>query len=139
MKGRSVSIPIAMLTRKFYCHICGERLEKHPRKRTVQRGDPDYWEHSMIGTTHIIADEIELTEYVFKCPSCGGIFPFYEQCVIENLQKSFGRHILSQAEIGDHIQKANEERYRQNRIKGIVYKALFIAILAFLVCMCLIN
>ena len=87
MKNRSVSIPIAMVTKKFYCHKCGEQLSKNSKTRTVKPEDPDYIKHNRINhRTHMIGD-VEVTEYVFQCPSCGNIIEYDEQCVIGEIQK----------------------------------------------------
>ena len=129
MNNKSTSIPVAMLIKKFYCHCCGELLIKNKRTRTIRRGDPDYKEHSRIGRTHMIGD-IELTEYDFKCPDCGRITSFDEQCVIENIQKNVGKHILSQAEITEHTPKAEADLKRKRNITNIIVKIVFIALTA---------
>jgi predicted RNA-binding Zn-ribbon protein involved in translation (DUF1610 family) len=128
MNNKSI-IPVAMLIKKFYCHCCGGLLIKNKRTRTIRRGDPDYKEHSRIGRTHMIGD-IELTEYDFKCPDCGRITSFDEQCVIENIQKNVGKHILSQAEITEHTPKAEADLKRKRNITNIIAKIVFIALTA---------
>ena len=125
-----------MLIKKFYCHCCGGLLIKNKRTRTIRRGDPDYKEHSRIGRTHMIGD-IELTEYDFKCPDCGRITSFDEQCVIENIQKNVGKHILSQAEITEHTPKAEADLKRKRNITNIIAKIVFIALTAFIIYMSL--
>ena len=129
MNNKSISIPVAMLIKKFYCHCCGGLLIKNKRTRTIRRGDPDYKEHSRNGRTHMIGD-IELTEYDFKCPDCGRITSFDEQCVIENIQKNVGKHILSQAEITEHTPKAEADLKRKRNITNIIAKIVFIALTA---------
>jgi predicted RNA-binding Zn-ribbon protein involved in translation (DUF1610 family) len=129
MNNKSISIPVTMLIKKFYCHCCGGLLIKNKRTRTIRRGDPDYKEHSRIGRTHMIGD-IELTEYDFKCPDCGRITSFDEQCVIENIQKNVGKHILSQAEITEHTPKAEADLKRKRNITNIIVKIVFIALTA---------
>ena len=136
MNNKSISIPVAMLIKKFYCHCCGGLLIKNKRTRTIRRGDPDHKEHSRIGHTHMIGD-IELTEYDFKCPDCGRITSFDEQCVIENIQKNVGKHILSQAEITEHTPKAEADLKRKRNITNIIAKIVFIALTAFIIYMSL--
>ena len=136
MNNKSISIPVVMLIKKFYCHCCGGLLIKNKRTRTIRRGDPDYKEHSRIGRTHMIGD-IELTEYDFKCPDCGRITSFDEQCVIENIQKNVGKHILSQAEITEHTPKAEADLKRKRNITNIIVKIVFIALTAFIIYMSL--
>lgn len=67
MKNRTVSIPVGMMTKKFCCCKCGERLSRKSRTWTVRPGDPDYRKHSKIGRMHVIG-EVEVTEYDFQCP-----------------------------------------------------------------------
>ena len=136
MNNKSISIPVAMLIKKFYCHCCGGLLIKNKRTRTIRRGDPDYKEHSRIGRTHMIGD-IELTEYDFKCSDCGRITSFVEQCVIENIQKNVGKHILSQADITEHTPKAEADLKRKRNITNIIAKIVFIALTAFIIYMSL--
>lgn len=124
MKGRSVSIPIAMLTRNFYCHICGERLEKHPRKRTIQRGDPNYRKLSRIGHTHMIGSEIELTEYDFRCPACENIIGYDEQCVIRKIQRQLHKTALSNGEILDNREKAKETMGRNAKVRKVIFTVI---------------
>ena len=123
-----------MLIKKFYCPCCGARLAKHPRTRTLRRGDPDYKKHSQIGHTHIVGD-VELTEYDFQCPDCSKILSYDEQCVIETIQKSLGRQILSQDEIDEHSPKAEADLKRKRDITFTVVKILFIALAALIVYM----
>ena len=136
MKNKSASIPVAMLIKKFYCPCCGARLAKHPRTRTLRRGDPDYKKHSQIGHTHIVGD-VELTEYDFQCPDCSKILSYDEQCVIENIQKNVGKHILSQVEITEHTPKAEADLKRKRNITNIIAKIVFIALTAFIIYMSL--
>ena len=77
--------------------------------------------------------DIELTEYDFKCPDCGRITSFDEQCVIENIQKNVGKHILSQAEITEHTPKAEADLKRKRNITNIIAKIVFIALTAFII------
>lgn len=134
MKNKSSSIPVAMVMRKFYCHHCGERLEKSPRKRIIRRGDPDYREHSTIGHTHMIGD-VELTEYDFKCPNCDKIIGYNEQRVMEKIQKHVGKHTLSQAEIDEHIENAKAVLEKEKKRDNIIAKVISIALIIFMIYM----
>lgn len=129
MKNKSTSIPVAMLIKKFYCSRCGERLVKNPKTRTIRRGDPDYKEHSRIGHSHIIGD-VEVTEYDFKCPSCGNITKYDEQCVIEKIQKKLDKTILSEGEILDHKADAKDQINKKTKIFNIIFTAITLAVLA---------
>ena len=130
MKNKSSSIPVAMVMRKFYCHHCGERLERSPRKRVIRRGDPDYKKHSRIGHTRMIGD-IELTEYDFKCPNCDKIIGFDEQRVIEKIQKHAGKCTLSQAEVDENIENAKAVLEKEKKRTNIIVTVVSIAVVIF--------
>ena len=119
MKNRSFSIDVAMITRKFYCHKCGARLERSPHTRTVRRGDPDYREHSRIGRLHVTGD-IEVTEYNFRCPACDRVVDCDGQYVIERIQRSLGKRKLSEEEIAKHEASARAALDRKKRILGAI-------------------
>lgn len=129
MKNKSTSIPVAMLTKKFYCHKCGERLTRHPKTRIVKRGDPDYKKFNRIGHARIIGD-VEVTEYDFQCPSCGNITEYGEQCVIEKIQKTLDKNILSEGEILDHKAAAKEQIDKKAKIFHILFIAITCAVAA---------
>ena len=121
MKNKSVSIPMAMITKKFFCHKCGERLIRNARTRTIKRGDPDFKEHSRVGRSHLIGD-VELTEYDFKCPACGKIIRYEEQCVIGKIQKQLRKKILSDEEVINNREKAEDSMDKNaNIFKVIIY------------------
>ena len=133
MNNKSISIPTGMVTKKFYCHECGERLVKNPKVRTIKPGDPDYKKHSRIGRTRIIGD-IELTEYDFKCPSCEKLISYDEQCVIGEIQKNVGMHVLSQDNINENYEKANTTLQRKRKIGAIIGKTFVIAVIILAIC-----
>lgn len=134
MMKKSVSIPVAMVARKFYCCECGERLVRNPRTRIIKRGDPEYREHSRVGRVHMFGD-VELTEYDFRCQSCDKITPFEEQCAIAQIQKYLGKHNLSQGEIAENIEQAETALKRKKEITGIIVKIISIAIAVFVIYM----
>ncbi|MBQ8849000.1 MAG: hypothetical protein IJ011_01550 [Clostridia bacterium] len=125
---KSSSIPMAMALKKYYCHECGEMLVKTPRTRVIRRGDPDYRKHNRVGNKHISGD-VELTEYDLKCPSCDRIVDFDEQCVIDEIQKRLGKRELSQTEIDDNKNQANDTVDRKNKIANTVFTVFVIAVL----------
>ena len=96
--GATVSIPVAMLFKKYYCHKCGERLKRQKVTETLNPGDPGYKaaqndihdHHTFIGTSGTIS----VTEYVFLCPTCNTTITFKEQEDIATKQKYAGTHIL---------------------------------------------
>lgn len=131
MKNYSSTVPIRMLTGKFFCHKCGCQLSKASRTRTIKRGDPDYREHNKMGRTHLIGD-IELTEYDFHCPSCGNTIPFDEQCVMERIQKSVGRIVLTQEEIEINSEEIRSALEREKKTRKNILEAIWIVVLAFI-------
>ena len=121
MNKRSI-MPRAMKKRNLYCSCCGEQLIPYPKTRIVKRGDPDYKEHSYFGQGKRLIGDIELTEYDFKCLSCEKLTSFDEQCMIEEIQKYVGSHILSQDNINENFEKANATLNQKRRIKVIISK-----------------
>lgn len=119
---------MAMKTRKFYCHKCGEELTVQPRTRIITRSDPDYNKHNRIGRTHI-SGNVELTEYDFFCRSCKRTIPFSEQRVIEKIQKKLGKRILSQEEISENTEKAKAELERKDKIIEAISAATFLILI----------
>ena len=128
MKNKSVSIPMAMVTKKFYCHKCGERLGKYPRTRTVKPGDADYKKYNRIGRTHIIGD-VEVTEYGFQCPACGNIIEYDEQRVIVKIQKQLRKNILSDEEVLHHRGKAEDSINRNAKIFKVIFSVVVLAVI----------
>lgn len=136
MKNRSFSIDMSMVTRKFYCHKCGERLVKNPRTRIIKRGDPDYKKHSRIGRMHVVGD-IEYTEYDFKCPTCDRIIECDEQYVVEKIQKKLGMLTFSEAEYNDNQAEARAAIERKKRIteKTVKIITVILIVLVFILSM----
>ena len=127
MKNKSTSIPVAMLTKKFYCHKCGERLRRNPKTRIVKRGDPDYNKYA-VDEIHPSGD-IEVTEYNFQCPSCGNIIEYGEQCVIATIQKLLDKNVLSAGEISDHKANAKEQIDKKAKIFNVIFTTSIICVI----------
>ena len=102
MKNKSVSIPVGMVIKKFYCHKCGERLRKHPQTRIVKPGDPDYRKHSRINRRIQMIGAVEVTEYNFRCPACENFMEYRAQCVVRKMQKKLRKNILTDEELFNH-------------------------------------
>ena len=128
MKNRSYTSPMGMLTKKFYCHKCGERLIRNARTRTIKRGDPDYKKHSRVGRMHLIGD-VEFTEYDFKCPACGNIIEYDEQCVIGKIQKQLRKNILSDEEVLHNRGKAEDSINRNAKIFKVIFSVVALALI----------
>lgn len=125
MKNKSASIPMGMVFCKFYCPDCGERLVKHPRKRVVRRGDPDYREYRRRSGW---VGDIEVTEYDFKCPCCEKITSYDDQRVIAVIQKDLGKKTLSPVEMTKHAQQAEAKIERKTKITNVLVGAVFVAL-----------
>ena len=129
MKNKSVSIPMGMVTKKFYCHKCGERLGKHPKTRTLSPGDPDYRKHNRINRkTHIIGD-IEVTEYDFQCPACKNVIEYDEQCVVRKIQKQLRKNILSDEEVLNNRGKVKDLMNRNAKVFKVIFSVVALAVI----------
>ena len=125
MKNRTVSVPLGMVSRKYFCHRCGTQLVRKSRTRTVRRGDPDYRKYRGTGKMRMIGD-IEVTEYDFHCSACNTITGYQEQCIIEYIQKRADRHVLSQSEIAAGTDEARTVLERKRKLACVAWIALCI-------------
>ena len=121
---KQISIPTGMLLKKYYCHKCGNKLEKLSYTNTIAPGDPDYLKYSYtrIGGKHRFTfGKIEHTEIRnFMCPHCNEIILYDEQKIIAKVQKQLDKHILAEFELQANREKA-EASIRRN---GILLKVL---------------
>ena len=115
---------MGMVTKKFYCHKCGERLNRQSQTKLLKPGDPDYKKHNRINhRTHMVGD-VEVTEYVFQCPSCENRIEYDEQLVLHKIQKRLRKQVLSETDIAENQGKIEAAMDRNAR----VFKLLLIAI-----------
>ena len=124
MYSKSITIPFGMVTRKFYCHQCGQKLLRHSRTRTVRPGDPDYKKYAIRRSGSKItfwAGDVEVTEYDFRCPDCNVITPYDKQLVIEHIQKSLHKSCLTQSEIRTQEAQANIVINRKKTLRRILW------------------
>ena len=128
MNNKVYSIDVAMLTKKYYCHKCGDRLVKNPRTKTIHRGDPEYQKHSRMGRRFIIGD-IKLTEYDFKCDNCANSLTPDEQYVIHTIQKKLKTHVLSKEDCLQNENQARLEITKKKKILDIIVKTISIIVL----------
>ena len=96
--GTTVSIPMAMLFKRFYCHKCGERLKRQRVTETLNPGDPGFeaaW-NEIHSDMHVGGKRgsVSVSHYVFRCPSCGTTVTLEEQEDIAVKQKYAGSRIL---------------------------------------------
>ena len=94
--GATASIPLAMLTKKFYCHQCGQQLKIQKVTRTLTPGDPDYAaaEIEVFDLDTLPKGSISVTKAPFVCPSCHAETTYEEQKEIAKRQKQMGTRIL---------------------------------------------
>lgn len=122
-------INAGMIFKKRYCRKCGARLIKNPIRSVVQRGDPEYYKHNRMGRGRMLDKTIHVTEYNYKCPSCGSIVEYDDQLVIEQVQKKMKSRTLSETELISEMEWAQNRVSRNNKITFTVFLsvlALFI-------------
>lgn len=135
MKSKQYSIPVGMVTQRFYCNRCGELLTRVPKTRILTSDDSDINKRRRTGKiTGWTADEVELTEFDFHCTTCDRTVTYKEQCAIEHLQKQEDRHILTQSEIDRQMFEAEEALERKRKIKMTLWVAA--GVIWFLVMLC---
>ena len=122
-------INAGMIFKKRYCRKCGARLIKNPIRSVVQRGDPEYYKHNRMGRGRMLDKTIHVTEYNYKCPSCGSIVEYDDQLVIEQVQKKMKSRTLSETELISEMEWAQNRVSRNKKITFTVFLfvlALFI-------------
>ncbi len=111
--------------KKFYCHKCGGLLLKSPKTRKIRPGDTDYNKYRAFGHTFYSGD-LELTQYDFRCSKCHNIITFKEQTVLNEIQKSIEKKILTKDEIADNIESATEKVNKRDKRNYLIWTAVFI-------------
>ena len=122
-------INVGMIFKKHYCRKCGERLIKNPIRSVFQRGDPEYYKHNRMGRGRILDKTIHVTEYNYKCPSCGSIVEYDDQLEIEQVQKKMKSRTLSDMELVSEREWAQKRVSRNKKITfaiSLSVSALFI-------------
>lgn len=122
-----------MLTKKYYCHKCQERLHKFAKTRTVKPEDPDYRQHNKLNHRTRMIGEVELTEYDFKCPVCQNIISFDEQEIISSIQKILAKKDLTDNEIEFNLAKAKKAKAKKEHIKKVIFIVLSLLFIAFII------
>ena len=96
--GATVSIPIAMIFKKYYCHKCGSRLKRRKVTKELNPGDPGYEAaHKQLRNGDFFISgkgAISSTNYIFACPDCQATVTFEEQEDIAAKQKNAKSRIL---------------------------------------------
>ncbi len=134
MVQKSSSINIAMKAKKFYCHKCGEKLELAPRTRIIKPDDPDYKKYKSLKHMHTIGkDNIQHTEYDFKCKACNRIISFESQNIIDKIQKKLGNHLLTQSDIDANIDEVKAKIRRNKKIAEVCGHIIFFLLCAYII------
>ena len=128
MAGKTWTIPAGMVLKKYYCHKCGERLEKEKTHRVVTEDDRDYYSYHDRG--HFPKGDYDVYGYRFKCPSCESRITYDDQRVIEMIQKKCMRKRLSDTEINRN-RKECEKRTEKSALWGKIISPLIFLIIAF--------
>lgn len=97
MNGKSHSIPIGMVFKKYDCPYCGKRLLKEKTHRVVTKEDNDYYQYHDVGTFPL--RDYDVYSYQFRCPSCCRRIAYEEQRIFAKLQKKYGSKVLSPSQI----------------------------------------
>ena len=119
MNGKSISMPIGMVCRRYYCVKCGTKLKRERTHRVVTESDKDYYRYQDRGK--FPRRDYDVYGYRFKCPSCGMRIAYDEQCIIKRIQKQQGLTVLSSAEIKAHYREAKQAHHKWVLTESILY------------------
>lgn len=128
MKGKSWSIPIGMVFKKYYCCKCGNKLKKEQTHRVVTKEDKDYYQYQKYNTFPRYDQDVY--DFRFMCPSCEKRISFTEQCIIERIQHKCQNKILSSTEIKENYNKCKQADNKRVLIRDILV-ALFFNLIGF--------
>lgn len=131
MKGKSWSIPVGMVFKKYYCSKCGGKLVKSKTHRVVTKDDKDYYQYHDVDTYPRY--DYDVYSYEFKCTKCMRKISYGEQCIIDNIQKKHNKKVLSDDEINRNY---NYEKIKQNKrslkssiLIAIIFLTVFFALM----------
>lgn len=130
MNGKSYSLSLGMLFKKYHCAKCGAVLKTEQTHRVVTKDDKDYYEFHDRGTFPL--HDYDVYNYRFKCPNCHARISYNEQCIIERIQKQQGYHVLAGSEIKTYYKACKEQHMRSTLISRIVCAVIFILFMSVL-------
>jgi Zn finger protein HypA/HybF involved in hydrogenase expression len=128
LNGKSYSLPLEMVFKKYHCAKCGAKLEKERTHRVVTKDDQDYYRYHSRGK--FPRRDYDVYNYRFQCPGCGARISFDEQCIIESIQKKQGHTVLSSSEIKSNYAEGKERHHKWVLLKNIL-NPFFFALVAF--------
>lgn len=126
MKGKSYSIPVGMVFKKYYCSHCGTKLIKSKTHRVVSKDDKDYYQYRDYGTFPRI--DYDVFDYEFKCEKCNKKISYDEQCVIERIQKKLKKKVLSEHEIKNNYNGDKNKHSKWILARNILIPVIFLTI-----------
>ena len=109
-----------MLTRKFYCHKCGEKLSVEGDTETLTPSDPEYTKYNKLGRNRRMIGAVDVTTYHFECEKCNTAISFDEQWVIEAIQKMVGKQTLTDEEISAKRSKAEAKIGQKKKLTYVL-------------------
>lgn len=118
MKGKSYSIPIGMVFKKYSCCKCGNVLKKEKTHRVVTKDDKDYYQYQDYNT--FPRRDYDVYDYRFKCPTCNNRISFNEQCIIERIQKKCKSKILNTKDIKNNYKACKYEDNKRVMLRSIL-------------------
>lgn len=131
LRGKSWSMPVGMVFKSYYCSHCGTKLVKSKTHRVVTKEDKDYYQYHEVG--NYPRCDYDVYSYEFSCPKCNQNISYSEQCIVEMIQKSYGKRVLSNNEIKENYRLAkileNKRVLRRKIIIPIVFITIFFALM----------
>lgn len=119
LNGKSISLPLGMMYKRYHCVKCGTKLRKERTHRVVTEDDKDYYRYQ--DHEKFPRRDYDVYGYQFMCPSCGARIAYDEQCIIARIQKKQGFRVLSPAEIKGHYREAKQAHHKWVLTKSILY------------------
>ena len=123
MKGKSWSVSIGMIFKKYYCFKCGAKLHKEKNHRVVSPGDVDYFQYQDRATYPRISHDVY--DYHFKCPSCNSRYSYEHQCIVSIIQKDKRKIILNNKEYREKFLAAKNIVFKRRTIFNIIALYIF--------------
>lgn len=130
MNGKSYSLSLGMLFKKYHCAKCGSVLKTEQTHRIVTKDDKDYFEFH--DARKFPQRDYDVYGQQFKCPLCNSRITYDEQCIIARIQKQQGYHVLAGSEIKTYYKACKERHIRSRLISSIVFAVLFALLGGFL-------
>lgn len=124
MKGKSYSIPVGMVFKKYYCHECESKLSKYKTHRVVTKNDPDYFQYQ--DKTSYPRIDHDVYDYHFKCNQCNKLISVNQQYIIEIIQKNLKSKRLSEIEIKNNYEMAKSKAKKQRLFTNIFVPLLMV-------------